>query len=158
MGRPGSLTGAAGVYHVASCLAFRGLHASLTIGNAPFVDLLVSSPDGRASLALQVKTAAWAERTRGRGEAKVLHHFEWDVGEKSAKHAQPGLFYAFVDLRDLEAMPSVFILPSEAIAGWFRPLGELKRWRYHPLEAELAPYRDRWDLLENYLISQHPVT
>lgn len=68
MTRPSSLTGAAGVYHVASRLAYDGFHVSVTFGNAPFVDLLASSADGTATAAVQVKTTDYAGRTRGRGE------------------------------------------------------------------------------------------
>ena len=97
--KSGILTGTAGVYFVASQLAARGFHAAPTFGNAPAVDILVSRADGSASLSIQVKTTGWALRTRGRGKNKQPHHYEWDIGEKSAKRNSPDLFFAFVDLK-----------------------------------------------------------
>jgi len=50
--RSGILVGTAGVYFVASQLAARGFHAAPTFGNAPSVDLLVASLDGKSSLCI----------------------------------------------------------------------------------------------------------
>ena len=91
--RSGILIGTAGVYHVASQLAQQGFHAAVTFGNAPSVDILVGQPEGAATLSLQVKTSHWALRTRGRGQNKQPHHYEWDVGQKSANLNQPDLFF-----------------------------------------------------------------
>ena len=48
-------TGAAGQYYLAYGLAVRQVIASLTLGNAPSVDVLASSSDGSRTLAFQVK-------------------------------------------------------------------------------------------------------
>ena len=44
-------TGAAGQYYLAYGLAVRQVIASLTLGNAPSVDVLASSSDGSRTLA-----------------------------------------------------------------------------------------------------------
>ena len=90
--RSGILVVTAGVYFVASQLAAHGLHAAVTFGNAPHVDILVGLADGAATLPLQVKTSYRALRTRGRGEDKHPDHYEWDVGARSAKLNQVDLF------------------------------------------------------------------
>lgn len=154
--RSGILTGTAGVYFVASRLAAKGFHAAPTFGNAPNVDILVGLPDGKATASIQVKTSWWGLRTRGRGKNKQPHHYEWDVGKKSANLNRAGLFFAFVDLRGGgNELPDVFIVPSEAIfkafdSGYFKSDIE-RRWRWHPTCAEVADYKNRWDLLEAYL-------
>ena len=151
MERPTALTGTAGVYFVASRLAFEGFHAAVTFGNAPFVDVLASLPDGSATAALQVKTTHWAMRTRGRGDAKAAHHYEWDIGHKTAKLSHPDLFLALVDLRGMVELPDVYVVPSDQVSNWFRPLGDLKRYRYHPLIEEVEPFKNRWDILRAHL-------
>jgi hypothetical protein len=146
--RSGILVGTAGVYHVASQLAQQGFHAAVTFGNAPSVDILVASQDGAATISLQVKTSHWALRTRGRGHNKQPHHYEWDVGEKSAKLNRQGLFFAFVDLKlgGPEA-PEVFIVPSKQIREYFKRFETLSRWRWHPSVGEIEGYRNSWDTL-----------
>ena len=66
--RTSQLTGVAGVHFVASHVAYLGFHAVPTTRNVAGPDLLVSTLNGAKSLSLQVKTTAWAMRTRGRGE------------------------------------------------------------------------------------------
>ena len=53
-----SLTGAAGVFHVASVLSMRGMIALPTIRNTAGYDIIVSSPDGSKHANIQVKTSA----------------------------------------------------------------------------------------------------
>lgn len=153
--RDSALTGACGVYHVASVLTFRGLHAAITAGNAPYVDIIASLPEGSASVALQVKTTDNAIRTRGRGKNKVFHHYEWNLGRKFALANNPDLIMAFVDLRDMNWTPDVFVVPSTDIHYYYKqkvlPNGEPKWWRWHPLLEEANPYKNRWAILEDYL-------
>ena len=156
--RPGILTGTAGVYYVAYQLAARGFHAAVTYGNAPTVDLLVGLIDGAATLSLQVKASSWALRTRGRGKSKEPHHYEWDVGAKSARLAQPDLFFAFVDLKSLSGqLPDIFIIPSEVVFEYFlkwKPYFDRTpnaRWRYHSKVEEIEQYKNNWDLLQSHL-------
>jgi hypothetical protein len=49
------LLGTGDTYYVMAQLALRGFHASCTFGNAPYVDVLVSTPDGHTTLSIQVK-------------------------------------------------------------------------------------------------------
>ena len=154
--RSGILIGTAGVYYVASQLAARGFHAAVTFGNAPSIDILVGLLDGSATLSLQVKTSHWALRTRGRGENKILHHYEWDVGQKSATLHRPDLFFAFVDLKlQREQLPDVFIIPSKVIFDCFsKPYFKSKlniRWRYHPGVKSIEQYKNNYEVLHDYL-------
>jgi len=157
----GILIGTAGVYYVASQLAMRGFHAAVTYGNAPSVDILVGLPDGSATLSLQVKTAALALRTRGRGEKKTPHNYSWEIGRKSAKLYRPDLFFALVDLKQgKNKLPDVFIIPSKILYNWYRDTvdktfhGEEDKWvriRYQPKIESIEQYRNNWKILEEHL-------
>jgi hypothetical protein len=114
-----SLIGSAGVYFVAARLNAMGLQCAPTFGNVPSVDILVSSIDGSALVSLQVKTTTYAMRERGRGDDKRPHHYEWDIGWKSARLDIPNLFFALVDLKSFAELPDVFIVPSRVIADYF---------------------------------------
>lgn len=159
--RSGILTGTAGVYYVASQLAAREFHAAVTYGNAPSVDILVGRIDGSTSLSLQVKTSHRALRTRGRGGNKIPHHYEWDVGQRSAMQHRPDLFFAFVELKTGSGQLSdVFIIPSKSVYDWFQGVitkhyggdpSKLKRWRFHPGVKSIDQYRNKWDILRDYL-------
>jgi len=152
----GVLIGTAGVYHVASELAARGFHAAVTYGNAPTVDILVGRFDGAATLSLQVKTSHRAVRTRGRGAAKSPHHYEWDVGKKSATLHRPDLFFAFADLKlGSNEKPDVFIVPSKAVFEAFdNPYfksGKGRRWRWHPSIKDVEKFKNSWKILDTFL-------
>ena len=154
--RSGILTGTAGVYFVASRLATKGFHAAPTFGNAPSVDILVGLPDGASTASMQVKATWNALRYRGRKGNKHPDHYEWEVGERSAKLNQPGLFFAFVDLKNAgNELPDVFIVPSGVISKAFdRPYftsGVKRRWRWHPKLEIAEQYKNKWEILSSYL-------
>lgn len=149
----GSLIGSAGVYYVAARLNAMGYHVAPTLGSVPNVDLLVSSLDGSASICLQVKTARWAVRTRGRSEEKKPHHYEWDIGWRCARLNRDDLFFALVDLKEFDELPDVFVLPSKTIYEYFKS-GDPSNWpraRFHPAIAEVAAYANNWEIVARRL-------
>jgi hypothetical protein len=138
------LTGVAGVHYVAAYLSYNGFHAVPTTRNVKGPDLLVSNLDGSETLSVQVKSTAWAIRTRGRGPGKAPHHCEWDIGWASAKCSAPRLLYALVDLKDLQELPDIYFVPSQTLYEYFKD-GDPKTWiraRYHPLIQDIAEYRN----------------
>jgi hypothetical protein len=148
------LTGVAGVHFVASYLSFLGFHAVPTTRNVRGPDLLVSSLEGFKGLTLQVKTTMWASRNRGRGESKKPHHHEWDVGLSSARLDNPNLWFAFVDLKKFDALPDVYIVPSKVVFAYFNikhKIGWFSRYRYHPLLADVALYKNGLEKLKDVL-------
>ena len=152
-GRSSQLTGVSGVHYVAAHLNFLGFHAVLTSRNVQGPDLLVSNLCGSKSVALQVKTTAWAMRTRGCGDEKKAHHYEWDIGWSSAKVNHPHIFFALVDLKEFQELPNVFIVPSEVIFHYFEG-GDPATWRrarYHPLVEEVEQYKNNYNLLKKAL-------
>jgi len=103
-------TGTAGQYYVSYGLAVRNIHASLTVGNAPSVDILAASPNGERALSIQVKTSQNAYRKCRWGR----EGHEWDAGGSVIGKCYPNLWYAFVDLRNDGKgwCPEVFFVPS----------------------------------------------
>jgi hypothetical protein len=140
-------------------LAVRDFHASCTFGNAPYIDILVSSHDGKRSASVQVKTARYARRWKGRGSDKTLHHYEWYLGHKVGSiPKRSNLFFAFVDLqldyweptfRPRDVSPEIFIIPLPEIAKWYRkyvkPDGMSRFWAWPDF---LKPYGDAYHLLK----------
>lgn len=154
MGRSDALqVGAAGEHYVAFRLAQLGYVVAIPRGGSPTVDLLVSNVAGTRTAAIQVKTAAWAERERGRGAARKPHGIDFQLGHKFAQ-AQDGLFFAFVDLRgrSTSSQPVVWILPAAAIrkycGDWYQH-AKLVRWQVSLDEA--ARYKDAWQLIADAL-------
>ncbi|HOX46072.1 MAG TPA: hypothetical protein PK668_20890 [Myxococcota bacterium] len=142
-------TGISGVHFTAARLTYLGFHAVPTIRNAHGPDLLVSNLDGSKLVSIQVKTTGWAARNRGRGEARKLDHYEWEIGWKNARLDHRRLFFALVDLKDFQELPDIFIVPSKVIFEYFDG-GDPTTWtraRYHPEVAIIEPYKNNWDLL-----------
>ena len=148
------LTGTGGTYYVMAQLALRGYHASCTFGNAPFVDILVAAPDGAKSVSLQVKTASDARRWRGRGDARVVNQLQWTLGHRLAKHARPGLFYAFVDLKSLGQgeVPDVYVVPSAWTKAYCASWVDSVKWaRLHVSPKDMAQFKNNWDRIKETL-------
>ncbi len=151
--RNSQLTGVSGVHYVVARLAYLGFHAVPTTRNVAGPDLLVSTLDGSRGVSIQVKTTAWAMRTRGRGVKKAPHHYEWDIGWNSARINHLNLWFALVDLRNFEESPDVFLVPSKVIFEYFEG-GDPETWiraRYHPKIDEMKSYKNNWTLLEQAL-------
>lgn len=151
----GHFISAAGTFFVMHKLATLEMHASCTYGNAPDVDVLVSSADGSKSIAIQVKTAKYAKRFRGRGNEKHLHHLEWNLGKNAAQKNHDGLYFAFVDLNDCEEVTEVYIIPSTFVFNFCRDWVDDVAWvRFHPTIEGVKQFKDNWGLLENMLYKQ----
>jgi hypothetical protein len=138
--------GLAGQYYVAYCLAIRHLHAAITMGNAPHVDILVASPDGSGSLSLQVK-ARWSGcRCKWYGHEV----WQWDVGAGAVGLHSPTLWYAFVEFENqVDVRPTVFLVPSLWVADTIR--ADWTRMIY-PLKIECEKLcKERWDLIPKFL-------
>ncbi len=139
--------GASGQYYLAYGLAVRQINASLTIGNAPSVDVITSSQDGRRSLAFQVKTSRNAYRKNHYGS----EGYEWDVGASVIGKYWESFWYAFIDLQENSEgwNPRVFFVPSQWVAKFVKPNFSRKLY-FLPTTAQYLTF-DRWDLVKNYL-------
>lgn len=138
--------GAAGQFYLSYGLAVREINASLTLDNAPSVDVLASSPDGRHSLSFQVKTSRNAYRRNRYGS----EGYEWDVGASVIGKYRGSFWYAFVDLKEHDKgwNPRVFFVPSRWVAEFVKP--DWSRFMYLlPITAQDLTL-ERWDLVKAY--------
>lgn len=147
--RSTALRDSAGVYHVASRLSYEGFRATVAHRlDATGADVFAGLSGGLGTVALMVRTTACPPRfVEGEGEC------EWRVGKGAAFAADPGLFVALVDLGRDGDLPSVWIVPSAKVRGRFTST-EARSYRYYASAADLAPYEDDWDAIEEHLLSQ----
>ena len=146
--------GAAGQFYVAYKLSQHNINASITIGNAPSVDIIASSDDGRYSLSFQVKTSRNAYRNKkwhcGPG-------YEWSVGASVIGKYKESFWYALIDLQENNGIwnPKVFFVPSEWVAKFVKPEFSMHNYylssKTNNLEAIEKKTLERWDLVKAYL-------
>ena len=139
--------GAAGQYHVAYCLAVRGIHAAITMGNAPSVDIIASKADGSRTISLQVKTSSWAQKTSFKHRCREFR-------ASLVNAASNRLWFAFVDLQETAEAgapkwsPKVCLVPSLWVAGFVDTWGP----GFYQLRDVLWPEcEERWDRLASFL-------
>lgn len=142
----GHYTATSGAMFFAARLAYEHrLHVEVTRDNAPWIDLLVATPDGVSGVGVQVKATEKAGRQNKRESEP--HEYQWDVGEKLGKHASPDLLVALVDLKEWREMPDFYLVTASLIQEHFRKFIEERgrepsRWRYHPKSSEIAHLRN----------------
>lgn len=150
---PTKLTGSAGEHYVAYKLSCLGIIVALTREGAPNIDILASNLDSSKIITIQVKTAAYAGRDRGKGENRKLHHLEFPLGHKSGKTKAKGLYFAFVDLNGLdwhEKDPDVYFMPSSVVFDFCAPwIDTVSMARFHVDPTFVAPYKNNWDYILN---------
>ena len=139
--------GAAGQFYLAYGLAARQINASLTLGNAPSVDVLASSHDGKHTLSFQVKTSRNAYHQKRFGH----EGFEWYVGNNVIGKHRESFWYAFIDLREHKAgwNPSVFFVPSRWVAEFVKP--DWSQFMYFLPTTAQDLTLERWDLVQGFL-------
>ncbi len=141
--RSTALRDTAGVYHVASRLAYEGFHATVARGVGSGADVLAGLPGASGTVTIAVRTTVCPPH-RG---------CEWRVDKGTALAEDPGLFVALVDLKH-EGLPGVWVIPSARVREHFTSLGESRAWRYRPSAEELVPYENDWDAIEEYLLGE----
>lgn len=102
-----NITGVSGEYFVAAELSRRGWVAVLTLKNTPNIDLIATTPNGKRTLNIQVKTRS-IENRKG-----------W-IFSKNIETIVPGnnFYIAFVDLKGLGSMPDYYLIPKNIFARW----------------------------------------
>lgn len=143
-----ALVAAAGEHYVAyklSCLGY--LAAPVRLGS-PATDLLASTLDGARTIAIQVKTTGWAERTRGRGASKFPHHLEFPLGHAAVEKASAKLIFCFVDLRisRSETPPDVYVVPASVILKEYKGknIRQHSFFRHHRPIEHMASFKNNW--------------
>lgn len=128
------LTGMTGVYLVASQLSRRGFIVSPTSRSAQGVDLLASTPNGKRTLAIEVKSNA------------RMFNF-WLLGKRAKETAYKDLFYVLVNIR--EDSEEYFVVPSKVVAKKMTTKTRASQgsiWRFID-KKEVERYRGTWEVL-----------
>lgn len=102
-----NITGASGEYFAAAELSRRGWIAVLTLKNTPNIDLIATTPDGKRTINIQVKTRSISNR-KG-----------WLLS-RSIETIVPGsnFYIVFVDLQGMDSKPDYYIIPKNLFAKW----------------------------------------
>jgi len=139
--------GTAGQFYLGYGLSSHYINASITIGNAPSVDVIASSDDGRYSLSFQVKTSRNAYRHKRYGH----EGYEWDVGSSVIGKYNESFWYAFIDLQETDDKwnPNIFFVPSRWVAEFVKP--DWSRYMYFLPSSVQDITLNRWDLVKGYL-------
>jgi hypothetical protein len=146
-----NITGVAGEYFVAAELSRRGWIAVLTLKNTPNIDLIATTPDGKRTVNIQVKTRSAANR-KG-----------W-IFDRGIETIVPGnnFYIALVDLQETDSKPDYYIIPKNLLAKWIgkghrdwlaapgrkgrarvdNPIRALPKSQFHVFEE----YHNNWNL------------
>jgi hypothetical protein len=104
-----NITGVSGEYFVAAELSQRGIVASITLKNTPYIDILATNLKTGRSVNIQVKTMSLNNNTG------------WRLGPKDQEPS--GIlnhFYVLVDLRGPGMLPDYIILPKKVLANFLK--------------------------------------
>lgn len=154
--------GTAGQYYLSYGLAIRQINASITMRNAPSVDVLASSADAKFNISFQVKTSRNAYRSNRYGH----EGYEWDVNKGVIGKHKESFIYAFVDLQESETgwNPKIFFVPSLWVANFVK--SDWSRFMYFLPKTVEDITLERWDIISKYLqgdenaikwANEHPV-
>lgn len=154
-----TLIASAGEFFVAHRLSCLGFIAAPVRAGSPAADLLACRSDGDRTVAIQVKTTTWADRTKGRGEKKAVARVEFPLGHAAIERAPKALIYCFVDLRinpgdsgPAKAVghaesPVVYVIPARDLLKKYAGQDIRKHpWlRLHQPMEWMRQFRDNWN-------------
>lgn len=143
------IIGGAGEHYVAYALSCFGYIPALVREGSPTIDLLVSNLIGSRTLAIQVKTTAYAKRTRGRGNNKKPYELQFPLGHRSIEKAVPELIFCFVDLNTLnpETKPDVYVIPASVFIKHYegKDIKQYKWLRLHWTIERMEKFKNNWE-------------
>jgi|SRR3989344_6285731 len=114
-----NITGVAGEYFVAAELSRRGWITTLTLKNTPNIDAIATTPDGKRTLNIQVKTRS------------IWNRQGWILNKGIEKIFSVNNFYiAFVDLVGIDEKPDYYLIPHNIFAKWIAR--RHKKWLVTP--------------------------
>lgn len=145
------LIGAAGEHYIAFKLSLMGYSVALTRDGSDTIDLMVGDILDGTAVAIQVKTARNASKTK---------YWEWSVGRKPLSLRSTELIYVFVDLREVADVykPDIFVVPISDIAKQAEEYGfsEHPDWNTYYFQIkkqDKEKYYEQWEFITNKLSS-----
>jgi hypothetical protein len=149
---PNTLTGAAGEHLVAAHLSLCGHSVGLTRGGSRAVDILASSFDGSASVAIQVKTSSTARvilKTKLESS-----HWTFMLSTSDLKNKAGSLIYVFVSLQGQSIAGADFFVMSGIDVSKRLELKYAAKDRKSSIrmlnifDHEKDDFLNRWDIIE----------
>lgn len=104
-----NIVGVAGEYFVAAELSQRGVVATLTLKNTPYIDILATNLEKGKFVNIQVKTMS------------IHNNAGWHLGPKDENPSNiANHFYVLVDLQGEGKMPEYIIIPKKELANFVK--------------------------------------
>ena len=110
--------GLAGEYYVLAQLSARGFIASLTLGHAKGVDILVTNQEINKLFKVEVKTTFAPPRIVNLFSKKK--QYIWPMSVKHETIIDKKLIYCFVHMVDADTIPKFFLVPSKVVADYVK--------------------------------------
>ena len=148
------LTATAGEHFVVYALSRLGYIAAVVREGSQSIDILASTTDGSNTVGIQVKTTTWAERTRGRGAAKILAELQFPLGHHAVE-VSDRIIFCFVDLRgdSFDSIPDVYVVPAKIIKQEYAGV-DVRQWSFFRLHRPIdwmTPYKNNWKPIQKAL-------
>ncbi|MCK9209055.1 MAG: hypothetical protein M0P66_18230 [Salinivirgaceae bacterium] len=104
-----NIVGVSGEYFVAAELSQRGIVATLTLKNTPYIDLLATNLEKGKVVNIQVKTMS------------IHNNAGWHLGEKDEKPSKiKNHYYVLVNLKGVGIQPEYIIIPQKKLSEFLR--------------------------------------
>ncbi len=123
-----NITGASGEFFVAAELSRRGIIATLTIKNAPLIDVIATNLANGKMANIQVKTRSERNKQGWLLNSKV------ELRSSIKNH-----FYIFVNLYDINMLPEYYIIPNNIFARYVAR--KHSEWKAKP-DRKGSPHKD----------------
>jgi len=143
-------TGQAGEHFVAAELNRRGAYAVTFAGNMPKIDILASNHDRTRTVSIQVKT-----RRTGTWHASI------DDGRKCKTTSMETHFWVFVDIENVTAPPTYYIVPlwwiqnniyenhNTYLAKHGGSRAKNPNSKHHGIDSKrIVQWKERWNILK----------
>lgn len=151
------IVGVAGEFFVAAELSQRGIVATMTLKNTPYIDILATNLEKGKTANIQVKTMSIGNNTG------------WHLGPKDGEPSGvANHFYVLVNLQGQGKLPKYIILPKEEFSIFLKtkqenwesgkkrdgsPRKKTTMWIFDPNRNESShkfaeKYIDNWDILD----------
>ena len=148
----------AGEYFVAHKIAMLGFVPTLVGTRLHKVDLLVSTPAGDKTVAVQVKSAFHAIRENTMANEPTTFELRFPVSRRAVTSSQETAVYCFVDLKQQSpaATPDVYIVPAAVLREDFghAQYRKYSQMHYQRPWAAMQAYRNNWEPLIKALHEQ----
>ena len=139
----------AGEFYVLSQLTLRGFIATLTLGNTKSVDILVADPKSARMFKVEVKTTIKKPSRDLLFSDEPL--YKWTMSKKHEEINDKNLIYCFVNIKDAESMPEIFIVPCKHVSEYVKWQHDFWMKKRNGKDSDVRVFRIKQDEIATYL-------